>query len=433
MPEARDDRRCAEDWTVRHPIDWERFPAVVFESDDWGACEVAKSPEDAAVIERAWNAHFDRSRTVTTTLETPQDLDRLYSVLASFSGHDGQPAVFTAFACVGNPDFDAIRASGFDEYRDIAIDEGVPAGWERGDIAGAWRAGIARGVFAPQYHANLHHVSPTLWLRRLRAPGPAGDLARLSFDLAVYAQGEHLPEFECMNVREQHEWNRVGIERFTRAVGYSPAAAITSDAYPETETIWALLGIRIVCLKSCRVNSGQVVVYASKPWNNQDPSVPIGAHNSRRDVIYLTRNVFFECAGRPEQSAAPVFDVIRTRWSEGEPAMISTHRANYVSLDSQRAEAGLQQLDSLLSMLSERTDARFLTSTEVGDLYRRGWSVRTIGQTRILRRWSEEADEIRLPAGESMVIALPDGREFAGTSDGDETVFELPPGDYALA
>ena len=30
-------------WRDGHRIDWERFPAVVFESDDWGACEVARS------------------------------------------------------------------------------------------------------------------------------------------------------------------------------------------------------------------------------------------------------------------------------------------------------------------------------------------------------------------------------------------------------
>lgn len=28
-------------WTIRHKIDWQRWQAVVFESDDWGSCENA--------------------------------------------------------------------------------------------------------------------------------------------------------------------------------------------------------------------------------------------------------------------------------------------------------------------------------------------------------------------------------------------------------
>lgn len=417
---------------VRHPIDCARFPAVVFESDDWGACEVAPTAAVAAALEPRWEALYGQRREIHTTLETPEDLRQLYAVLSGFRGADGQPAVFTAFTCTGAPDYEAIRATGYSEYRDIGIDEGVPPTWERGDLVSAWREGMRLGVYSPEFHGRLHHTSPLLLLQRLRGAGPEAELARFAFDREVYCQGAHLPEFAGMNVRAQYDWNRVGIERFRRAFGRPPAAAVTSDAYPDTETIWALLGIRTVCLKSCRVNSGQVVVYGTKPWNNQDPSVPMGAYHPMRDLVYLTRNVFFECANKPDQSAEVVCEVIRTRWSEGEPAVISTHRANYVSFEPERAQTGRIELSRLLRRLTEADGVRFLTSAELGDIFRQGWSRREVAGGAILRVWAEQPDEIRVSGAGLSVRALPEGPAYAGIADGADTVFELPPGDYLL-
>lgn len=417
-------------WEMRQTIDWERFPAVVFESDDWGACEVARDAEDAAALQPLWDEVLDRSRPILTTLESPSDLAWLYDVLESVKGADGLPAVFTAFTCTGNPDFEAIRRAG--EYCDIGIDEGVPAGWERGDLRAAWRDGLSRGVFAPEFHGNLHHTSPVVLMELLHDDGPEGRLARESFDREVYCQGRHVPEFEGMTVRDQLAWNRTGMERFRRAFGYDPACAITSDALPETEVIWSLLGIRAVCLKNCRVNSGQVVVYPTKPWNNQDPDVPLGAYDPVLDVTFMIRNVFFECAGNPDQHADSVFDIIRTRWSEGEPAMISTHRANYVSLDAERAETGFSELQRLLELLLKEADTRFLTTAEVADIYRQGWSLRTWDGQGILRVFSEDATPARLKGDHSEVRSVTDESIFEGVADGAETVLEPPVGEYRV-
>lgn len=417
-------------WEIRHTIDWQRFPAVVFESDDWGACETVRNAGDAAALQPLWDEVLERPRPILSTLETPADLSRLYETLGGVTGADGLPAVFTAFTCTGNPDFDAIRETG--EYRDIGIDEGVPSGWQRGDLLSAWRDGVARGVHAPEFHGNLHHTSPVTLMELLHEDGPEGRLARESFDREAYCQGRHVPEFEGMTVREQLAWNRTGIERFARAFGFRPACAITSDALPETEVIWALLGIRAVCLKNCRVNSGQVVVYPTKPWNNQDPNVPLGAYDPVIDVVYMVRNAFFECAANPDQSADVVLDVIRARWSENEPAIISTHRANYVSLDPARAETGFAELRRLLRSLSADTPARFLTTAEVADIYRQGWSLRSCGDRRILRVYAEDPEPIRVPRPCDRAISLTGTAEFSAASDGQHVVLNPSPGEYAL-
>jgi hypothetical protein len=403
----------------------------VIESDDWGACETSRNAADAAALALVRRDRGLPEDGVWRTLESPADLARLYAVLARFAGADGVPPVFTAFVCVGNPDFAAVAEAGFDTYHDVGIARGVPAGWERGDVPGAWRDGMCRGVFAPEFHANLHHTSPGLWLALLREESADGAAARAAFDVASYDQGRHLPEYAGMNVREQDEWVRTGVDRFVAATGISPAAAVTSDAYPMTETVWALRGIRIVCLKNCRINSGEVVVYHTKPWNNQDVFTPIGAYNAATDVVYLTRNVFFECTVAGGGTAAEALAVAQARWGEGEPAVISTHRLHYVSLAAGVVDRGLAQLAELLDGLTA-AGACFLTSAELGDIYRQGWSLRAFGDRRLLRVWSATHDPIRVAAAAAHVRSLTGGVGGTVLRDGQASVIEAPLGTYWL-
>jgi hypothetical protein len=235
-------------------IDPERFPAVVFESDDWGACERIPSAEIAEKNKELLGWWQPK-------LENIFELEELFSVIGKYIGIDNQKAVFTAFTSVGNPDYDAIRANGFTRYCDIGIDEGFPTPWNGDGIIEKMREGVRRGIWAPEYHSMLHHTSTKLWLELLRGEGPQNEYARKLFDLNCYLQDRHLPEYEKFTVREQREMIDTGMERFHRAFGYAPNAAVTSDAYPITVSLWAAAGINTVSLINCRVNSGEVVVY----------------------------------------------------------------------------------------------------------------------------------------------------------------------------
>ncbi len=412
-----------------HEVEWRRFRAVVFESDDWGACEIAANADDATAVAEVWTELHGAARYTDATLESPADLDRLFATLEPFHGADGRPAVFTGFVCVGNPDYEKIRANGFSRYEDLGVEEGVPGRWGRGDFLAKWREGVARGLFWPELHTNLHHTSPALWLDRLNADGAKGEAARRLFDLEVYCQGEHLPEFEGLDVREQLSWISGAIHRFRHAAGYRPSCAITSDAYPETEVLWSLLGLRTVCLKNCQVNNDQIVVYPTKPWNNQDPTVKMGDWNERLDLIYLVRNAFFECSRSDEQTAAKVLPVIRRRWAANQPAVLSTHRIHYVSHNAEAVDKGYAQLRQLLGALCDES-ARFLTTAEVGDIYRMGWSAKPVGGGLVVRKYADWAGEIPLSRPVHRVLALPDGQEQQFTSDDEGAVLDLPLGDY---
>lgn len=411
-------------WKLKHSIDFNRFKAVIFESDDWGACEFSKdihTMNDVAKI-------ISSSSFAANTLEKSQDLERLYKTLEKFSGCDGIPANFTAFMCVGNPDYKAIAEAKYSKYYDVGADTGFPCGWGREGLQDKWRQGVKRGVFHPEFHANLHHSNPKLWLKKLNEDSPAGEHYRSLFKLQSYMNSEHLPEYEDMNLREQNKWVKTGISRFENIFGFTPSCGVTSDATPLTEIVWASHGIRVVCLKNSRINCGVVVAYDTKPWNNQNIYTPMGAYNDLYDVVYLTRNVYFE-----SEEAQEVLPVINNRWKTfNEPAVICTHRCQYVSLDSGVTERGFKKLENLLSALTSQKGVRFLNSKELGELYYRGWSIRTLQNGDILRKWSKNAEPIILDCTKTVCRSLEDGKLYKGIKDGKSILFELPLGDYII-
>lgn len=418
----------------RHEIDWNRYPAVVFESDDWGACELTTEATASEKYCQIMKKYRKDSSWSSATLETPSDLDRLFKILRKYSGIDGLPCIFTAFTCMGNPDFAAMRSNGFSEYVDIGLDKGVPAGWERGDITGKMRKGLEEGVWAPEFHSFLHHTSPKKLMERLNSSGKDGKMARELFEIKCYYQGEHIPEYIDLNVKEQFDWVSRCMTRFNNIFGFKPHAAVTSDAYPETEIVWAANGITAICLKNCRINSGEVIVYPTKPWNLQNVYEKIGNYNPAINAVYNIRNVFFECTMDKSpargHSVEEVIPVINNRLKVlNEPAIISTHRLNYISLDKELVDLRCKELEKLLASLQEK-GAYFLTTGEVADLYRSGWSSRHFGKQAVLRKWVKDADPIKLQEQYKTLVSLTERRKIKFNMDDFDS---LPCGNYMLS
>lgn len=370
----------------RFEPDMERFPAVVIETDDWGAAEVVPSEELCETVSK-----LTPSGPVFCKLESADELDALYKVLQKHQGGDGLPPVMTAFTSVGNPDFAKIRSCNFTRYEDIAIDEGFPPGWDGSGLIEAYRRGIARGVWHPEYHANLHHTSPVLWFKLLQEDTPCGENARKLFDLNCYSQVTHLPEYTGYTVEEMRKTIETGFSRFERIFGYRPKAAVTSDAFPETVKLWAEAGARAACLVNFRDNEGTVVYYKTKPWNFQDPGARCGDYDVEKDIIYLTRNVWFDLAGMEYVkgvSAEEAYEVTLNNFNKyHDPAVVQMHRINFSAYPASSIPPRLEALDRYLEMLKKH-NVYYLTSGELADIYYQGYSERKVPGGTLIRKWN---------------------------------------------
>lgn len=362
-----------EKYAPRVQPDWRSFRAVALECDDWGACEYAPSQE-------AWRQTVAETPPETLRpsqsgkLESSGDIERLGAVLEKHPGKDGLPLTVTAFFCLANPDYEKITATR--QYRDIPIDQGFPHGWEEDSLPKAWSEAAGKGWFAPEFHTRFHHMNAADWLKLLREDSQAGAEARKRFDRSIYYQNTHYPEYAGLTPEQTQQWLAPALATFRRLFSKTPTAGVTSDATPLTEIIWAANGIKTFCLRNFSIPGAQPLVYHTKPWNNQDISTPMGAWNPETDVVYLSRNVFFEPGFDPEYSFEKIIADIEAVWQRNEPAVLSSHRLNYAAWDERITGRGLAELERLLARLAKRGNVNFLTTAEVAAIYREGRSTR---------------------------------------------------------
>lgn len=307
-------------------------PVVVIESDDWGP-----GPPEQAVA-----------------------LERLLAVLDRHRDCVGRLAVLTANLVMAVPDVEAIVASGYGRYARRTLDcfpEGVAA----------LRAGRAAGTLCPQLH-GLDHLHADGLLERARAGDEqvlawlaAGGLDWEALPSPLqghYVNGSVLPT-RPVSPEAQAALVFGGVAAFTDLWGVPPTSAVApcylwDDA---TEEAWAAAGVRYIQTAGyrCTGRDGSGRYVQDPPWLAPGDRATAGPR-------YLVRNVMYEPRdGRGEEGA---WEALTQRLAEAQPAVLSTHRYNYMG---EGAAAALAGLDGLLGRARARYPAlRFLASPEWG-------------------------------------------------------------------
>ena len=86
--------------------------------------------------------------------------------------------------------------------------------------------------------------------------------------------------------------------------------------------------------------------------------------------MYITRNCFFEPSDKSKDWLTSCLADIDNAFKWNKPAVISSHRVNYVgSLNEKNRKIGLEQLRTLLNTVIKKwPEVEFMTSSELGDL-----------------------------------------------------------------
>lgn len=434
-------------------VDWAKHKAVVVESDDWGGCAVyvardyesyLRMTQTPPILEALMKQPSRFWAWLPGTLETPADMRKMFELLLRFRGADGRPAVFTPVYLVANPDFDAIRDNGCTEYVDIPICEGFPSRfdpvrWNHEEILAEAKRGMALGVWHPQTHGRVHHWSPRKWVRSLREA--ADEALTAFFELGMVGMPldqDRLRElkgleFDDLTDEELDEWFGKGLEYFRRAFGYETPVA------PITNALWARAEQPDLERRCEQMLARHGVKFNSHSYKAREQGQ--GLYDPELDLTFMGWNSQLDPLGLPDCEAEKGFTTcyrrIEEAWAKGEPAIVGAHRANYVSLDPVAGSEGYGQLERLLSALTkEHPDLVFLTSWEVGQLYRKGWSCVRYGSDLICRNYSDTECEMTWPfevtGSVSEAFSLPDGPTCAaGVEDGRVTL-TAPEGDYLI-
>lgn len=345
---------------------------VVFESDDWGSIRTPSKEVYEICLKQGYQADKNIFSKYDS-LASEDDLSLLFDLLASFSDINGNPPAFTANCLVANPDFEKIKRDDFEVYHFELITETFKKYPNHIKCFDLWMKGIETKVFKPQSHGR-EHLNASRFLHDLKQGNKD---ARFAFDMqmpGIFAKDDvamgnnYIVALEYKDEADKISKGdilREGLELFSKLFGYE------SKSFIATNYVWSPDHEKT--LSESNVQYLQGSKYQLIPNGNYSGFKKryhyLGQKN-RWGQLFLTRNGHFEPSLNPGVDwVSSCLADIQSAFFWNKPAIISTHRINYVGfIDQQNRDKSLFLLKELLrQILIKWPDVEFFTSDELGN------------------------------------------------------------------
>jgi len=346
-----------------------RRKILIIEADDWGSIRMpSKKVYDS--LKRNNPALLGKSRfNKYDTIESAEDLDKLFRVLNSFKDKNGTPARLTPFCNLANPDFERIKASNFKEYFYKTYCETITHYNRSHAIFDLWQEGINTGIFYPQYHGREHLTVP-LFMRLLRAQNQDlitgfdkefchPQISELNPALRSLRPGFFFDNWDEFNWLENALAD--GVNLFEQTFKIKPTVFCPSNGFFHDKFKPQLVKNNI----KTTVESGKRFI----PDGNGSFSNKyyINGKKDKLGIITYGRNCRFEpLEDGINRSINNALRQVKVSFRWGKPAILATHRVNFVGgLSSENRQKGLGALSQLLKELLESyPDIEFMNSLE---------------------------------------------------------------------
>ena len=337
---------------------------IIIESDDWGA--IRTPSKEAAGEFREKGLEIGKSMYRFDALESQDDLELLFDVLAKYKGSDDKPAKITANAIMANPDFDKIKASGFTEFHHEKVTETFKKYPQHSNNIAIWKQGKSHGVFQPQFHGR-EHLNYKRWLRVLQQQNKA---AHFCFDRgATYSGTGDYSFMEAYDwdapsdIPEQKMVIQDGLNIFKEIFGETSKSFI-APCYnwdPAIEEVLKHNGVEWI----------QGIRSQLIPTGTFDNYIPLRHYFGEKNDLGLQYNVR-NCILEPSMNANrdwvnSCLAQISSAFHWNKPAVICSHRINFVGfIEESNRDRGLRDLNMLLkSIVRKWPDAKFISTDEL--------------------------------------------------------------------
>lgn len=350
---------------------------IVIESDDWGSIRMPSKEvyqsllNNGIAVDKCLFSRYD-------SLETTDDLTKLFEVLSSVKDSRGNPAVITANCVVANPDFERIKEDGFRNYHYELVTDTYNSypGCEGSYLL--TKDGMSTNVWQPQFHGR-EHLNGYQWIKALQAHDKIAVLSfnqkhfGLTKDASSLVKTRYMDAFANYDSDSLEEEKKVivdGAAIFEQLYGFRSESFI-APCYTwrkELEAVLASVGIKYL----------QGLAYQQMPYKDNPVECKsiyhfLGEKNSYGQV-YLIRNAFFE----PYKVDAidwvdECLHRIDIAFKCYKPAVVSSHRLNFTgTLDLKYRDKNLAKLQRLLDEIIKKwPDVIFLSSDRLGHLISR--------------------------------------------------------------
>jgi hypothetical protein len=345
---------------------------VVIESDDWGSIRMPSNASRDAMLSKGIDLlSGDRYRyNMYDSLATYDDLAVLFETLSSVKDKDSRHCVFTAMSLVANPDFQKIEANDFHNYYFEPFTETLKRypGCEKSFKL--WQEGIEKHLFVPQFHGR-EHLNVSVWMRALQNNDPH---TRLAFDYGMWGFNNALPSgisyqaaFDLDTPEELEYQKKViasGLELFEKLHGYKATFFVPPNG-PFNEALE-----EIAFVGGIRYMSTSKIHHEPHGHRQLKKRFHYLGQKNKLGQRYITRNCFFEPNQKGKDWYSSCLSDIEIAFHWHKPAVISTHRVNYIgALDPHNRDKGMIQLKQLLrAIVNKWPKVEFMTSDQLGGL-----------------------------------------------------------------
>ena len=313
-----------------------RYPALIIESDDWGAGPLVQASA----------------------------LTDIAGVLRQVRDAEGRMPVLSLALVLAVPDGRAIGADR-GTYHRICLDDPSLA-----PVLRALMAGASEGLFALQLHGLEHFWPATLmssadaavqhWLRE---PSP-GFTEQLPPHLqSRWIDTAHLPSTPLPDDAVLRAVNEE-VETYLRVIGHSPAVVVppTFVWTQAVERAWAANGIE------CVSTPGEQYTARGPDGSIVDAAARIANGDKSGDITYLVRCDYFEPARGC--GAEHALRALQRATSQGRACILENHRDNFCR-DAAGRVRSLRELEELVAgALTRFSTLRFLSSSDLFRIFK---------------------------------------------------------------
>jgi hypothetical protein len=341
---------------------------IVFESDDWGSIRMPNKE----IREKFENKGYKISTNPYCqfdTLATSVDLERLFNVLQKHKDKDGNHPVFTANTVVANPNFDAIKASGYTKYSYKPFTTTLKEYYPEDDVYNKWLEGMQKKIFIPQYHGR-EHLNVPLWLNVLRSNNkPFVD----AFNMGFWGLPNNLYDKNIFNIQAAYCSAKVedieyykssiieGLNLFEKIFGYRSKTFIANNYTWSPKLDETLKKNGVIAFQGMKYQK----IAAENGSSIHLKPVYTGKKNDFKQ-LYIVRNCVFEPSQMDDSfnNVKNCIKDIENSFLFKKPAVIASHRLNFIgAISVKNREKNLVMLDELLEEILKRwPDVKFMSS-----------------------------------------------------------------------
>jgi hypothetical protein len=355
-------------WSTRRKI-------VVIESDDWGSIRMSSKQNRDDLIKSGFN--FENNHyNMFDSLESNDDLSSLFEVLTKYKDASLGTPIFTAVSIIANPDFEKIKSDNFENYHYEPFTETLKRYSEHEKVKNFYKQGISERLFYPVFHGR-EHLNVNRWMNALKSTNESikiafeNNVTGVSHGIKNEYLGDFQAAFDIDSIDELPYLENVlidGLNLFEKTWNFKARYFVAPNGPFNNSLEKTLAQLNVDYIMGERLQLEPIGNGKYKKHLRY-----LGMKNNLNQH-YITRNAFFEpSCFSTSFSQQPVEKCLKSierafRW--GKPAVISSHRVNYIGfIDENNRSRSLKLLDTLLnSIIKKWPDVEFMTSVELGDL-----------------------------------------------------------------